>query len=284
MKRRAVDNLLKASLDEDLDLLSSRPQSENKTLPRPILKPVFVAPSSLPVKSTPATIVDADDGDQSQEAKSLLYAAMEADKVKDNRSFEERRIEGTPFDINSVDDTDGLDEREEMKRWEERERERIKWEAEKLSQYDREQAEAERRRNMTEEERLKQDQEKEKEWMAKAESEGDGFKFLQKYYHKGAFYQDPSDTLQQRNYIQATGNGRGVQRDTLPAVLQVRDFGKKGRSKWTHLTNEDTTAHDYGWGDKKNVVNYYSIERMGGMRGDLENPSSSRKRRKPSEP
>ena len=48
--------------------------------------------------------------------------------------------------------------------------------------------------------------------------------FLQKYYHKGAFHQD--DELLKRDYTMATENA--VDMTSLPAVMQVRDFGKVG--------------------------------------------------------
>lgn len=277
IKKRALNNLFQANNIDIDDIIDKQSNKDTVKTTQPILKPVFIPPCSVTAKEEESE--EYDEKEMQEEAKILLHASLEADRLRADKSFEERRIAGTPYDINSVDDTDGIDEVEELKQWKERELRRVQIDIERLEQFDKEQAEAERRRNMSEEERLAQDQEKEREWTEKAEQEGDSFKFLQKYYHKGAFYQDPSDSLQQRNYIKPTGSDRGVHRDTLPAVLQVRDFGKKGRSKWTHLSAEDTTAHDYGWGDKKNPVNYQPVDRMGGMRGDLENPSLKRRKK-----
>lgn len=72
---------------------------------------------------------------------------------------------------------------------------------------------------------------------------------MQKYHHKGAFFQSNDDLadgeikeLFSRDFNMPTGEDK-MDKSVLPAVLQKRQgtFGKKGNSKWTHLTNEDTT-------------------------------------------
>ena len=76
--------------------------------------------------------------------------------------------------------------------------------------------------------------------------------FMQKYYHKGAFFQDARDDefattekaeIFNRDFNEATNAEKGVDRTTVPEAMRLRQgqFGKAGRSKWTHLSNEDTT-------------------------------------------
>lgn len=69
--------------------------------------------------------------------------------------------------------------------------------------------------------------------------------YLQKYYHKGAFYQDSDDAIFKRDYNMPTPLEM-QDKSMLPEILQKRhgNFGKKGQSKYTHLTAEDTTNFD----------------------------------------
>lgn len=68
--------------------------------------------------------------------------------------------------------------------------------------------------------------------------------YLQKYYHKGVFYMDEDnvtkDDVRARDYAAPTGEDK-FHREALPSVLQVKNFGKRGRTKYTHLADQDTT-------------------------------------------
>ena len=43
--------------------------------------------------------------------------------------------------------------------------------------------------------------------------------------------------------MQTAWTGQGPQQ-LVAAFLQVKNFGRRGRTKWTHLVNEDTTEFD----------------------------------------
>lgn len=70
-------------------------------------------------------------------------------------------------------------------------------------------------------------------------------KFMQKYYHKGAFYQDDEAV----KTIDATAPTLEDKMDItiLPKSMQVKNFGKSGRTKYTHLADQDTTDKSSGW-------------------------------------
>ena len=90
-------------------------------------------------------------------------------------------------DVNDVDDTDDLDPAAEFEAWRLRELERIKEEKEAELAREKDREEVERRRAMPEEQRMKEDLEhanKLREEKPKGQQ-----RFLQKYWHKGAFHQ-----------------------------------------------------------------------------------------------
>ena len=90
-------------------------------------------------------------------------------------------------EIPDVDDTDGLDPTAEFEAWRLRELGRIKMEREAELQREKEREEIERRRAMPAEQRMKEDVEHAQK--LRDEKPKGQQKFLQKYWHKGAFHQ-----------------------------------------------------------------------------------------------
>lgn len=86
-----------------------------------------------------------------------------------------------------VDDTDGLDPEQEFEAWRARELARITKEQDAHRARQEEQEEIERRRAMPEAQRLKEDTEHAQK--SRDEKPKGKQKFLQKYWHKGAFRQ-----------------------------------------------------------------------------------------------
>ena len=90
-------------------------------------------------------------------------------------------------EVPDVDDTDGLDPEGEFEAWRLRELARIKRDKEAELARELEREEVERRRALPEEQRLKEDMERAEK--TRAEKPKGQQKFLQKYWHKGAFHQ-----------------------------------------------------------------------------------------------
>lgn len=104
-----------------------------------------------------------------------------------------------------------------------------------------EKAELLRRRNMTDEERMEEDMRLGKF----KEKEKPKWNFMQKFYHKGVFFMDESsmkeDDVRRKDYASAPTLEDRIDKEKLPEVLQVKNFGKRGRTKYTHLVDQDTT-------------------------------------------
>ncbi|CAI5493470.1 unnamed protein product [Closterium sp. Naga37s-1] len=266
------------------------------------------------------------------------------DDVRREEEKEQQRAEdgggaegdGAGAAAEDVETDDEMDAEEEFERWRAREKARVRREREERDAVAREKEERERISRMTEEERREWERRNPK--AAPAGKTKTKWKFMQKYYHKGAFFQAGADDkggtagtdeIFARDYSEATGEDR-LDKSVLPAAMQVsaiyacrwaccgeevvgrclvregggcvcvcpsavplllcshspcllplivsspatltpfpslttltllsrplfrvsrcshvpvpvKHFGRSGRSKWTHLVNEDTTQQD----------------------------------------
>ena len=152
-----------------------------------------------------------------------------------------------------VDDTDDLDPEAELAAWKLRELKRLKRDREAIEAREKEIEEIERRRNLTAEEREKEDA----EYLAAQKEERESGKgkagFLQRYHHKGAFFQDDEtsrEILARRDLMGAKYVDQVQNREALPEYMQIRDMsklGRKGRTRYKDLRTEDTGRWaDYG--------------------------------------
>ncbi|KAK5167839.1 uncharacterized protein LTR77_007538 [Saxophila tyrrhenica] len=147
-----------------------------------------------------------------------------------------------------VDDTDNLDDEAERAAWKLRELKRVRRDRLAIEEKEKEREEIERRRNMTAEEREEEDRkyiEAQKE-----DREGKGkMAYMQKYFHKGAFFNTEGEQDEEvqaalnRDLAGARFADDAGDKAVLPEYMRIRDMsklGKKGRTKYKDLKNEDT--------------------------------------------
>lgn len=136
-------------------------------------------------------------------------------------------------------------------------------------------AEIERLRNLTDEERRLELRENPKQITNQAVK--GKYKFLQKYFHRGAFYLDEESDILKRDFSQVTLEDH-FDKTILPKVMQVKNFGRCGRTKYTHLVDQDTTKFDSPWFiESSNNIKFLN-EKSGGMKQIFEKPGVKRKK------
>ncbi len=205
-----------------------------------LLKPVFVPKNARKTIQNNLLVTESHNSAEESERKADSRHLV-AEAVKQQANLEASKQQS----VLDVDDTDGVNEVEEIQAWKLRELNRLKRDLLLKQQQEREFSEMEAIRNMPEDEKAEyhrkhiENQTKEKESKSK-------YQFLQKYYHKGAFFMDTNEEIYQRDYNQP-GESDRHDKLSLPSAMQVRDYGKSSRSKWTHLSAEDTTSFEYGW-------------------------------------
>ena len=139
---------------------------------------------------------------------------------------------------------------------------------------DKEKQEIQRVRNMTEDERLAYLRSNPKT-VINAPDKGK-YKFLQKYCHRGAFFLDKEEEVLSRSVAEPTLEDH-FDKTILPKVMQVKNFGLAGRTKYTHLLDQDTTrVEDNPWANQDKYIN----GKGGGTKQVFDNPSASSSKRK----
>ncbi|GAB2273013.1 hypothetical protein Dimus_007825 [Dionaea muscipula] len=208
---------------------------------------------------------------------------VETKKIVVEKIREEQEIQKNleaEANIADVETDDEANEAEEYENWKVREIARIKRDREDREAMLKEKEEIERVRNMTEEER--------REWERKnpkpAQPPKQKWRFMQKYYHPGAFFQSDaddragtagSDGIYTRDFSAPTGEDK-MDKTILPKVMQVKHFGRSGRTKWTHLVNEDTTDWNNPWTYNDPLRSKYN-EKMAAMNKRIAKPRGSKK-------
>ncbi|KAK8461979.1 hypothetical protein SEVIR_1G124100v4 [Setaria viridis] len=269
--------------DEESEESEYETDSEDEQMGMAMVKPVFIP------KSQRDTIAERERlEEEERQLEELVKKRLEARKIETRQIVVEEikkevHIEkalNEEANIEDVDTDDELNEAEEYESWKNREIARIKRDREERDARLKEKEEIEKVRNMTEEERREWERKNPKQLRQTKQK----WKFMQKYYHKGAFFQESADDVIQsagkediysRDFSEPTGEDK-MDKSILPKVMQVKHFGRSGRTKWTHLVNEDTTDWNAPWATNGPLRAKYNAK-MAGMNAPIAKPKGSKK-------
>lgn len=196
---------------------------------------------------------------------------MVEDTIRKEQNKDKTTNEPNINDVCTDDENDEI----EYEAWKLRELKRIKRDREEREALEKEKVEIEKLRNMSEEERRVQLRLLPKTVTNKAVK--GKYKFLQKYYHRGAFYLDKDDDVYKRDFAQATLEDH-FDKTILPKVMQVKNFGRSGRTKYTHLVDQDTTQFDSPW-SMENAQNIkFHSQQSAGIKPVFHKPSLKKRK------
>lgn len=237
--------------DSDDESGSEEESSEEEAPRRLMIRPKFVPKSQRGNGKDPAQ--EEEEARQAEEeARRKAADELVEEQIKKDlaaRSVGKKHWDDDENENSDVDTTDGLDPEAEEAAWRVRELKRLKRARAEIEEREKELAEVERRRNLTEEERQAEDE----AYLAKQQEEKDSkgkMAYMQKYFHKGAFYQDEMKAagLDKRDLMGVRIQDDVRNREALPEYLQKRDMtklGRKGGTKYKDMRSEDTGR----WGD-----------------------------------
>jgi len=217
------------------------------------LRPVFIPKSQrITLLEQQAKLKEEEEKIERQKEYDELKREKTRVKLAESlRKLEEKQVEENQIDsdVGNPDNDETFDEEIEFEAWKVREITRLKRDMEEREVLIQEKEELMRRRNMTDEERMAEDRQLGKlKTLDEIKNEKSKWKFMQKYYHKGVFYMDDNslrtdDDVRKKDYSAPTLEDH-VDKEKLPEVMRVKNFGKRGRTKYTHLVDQDTTLQD----------------------------------------
>lgn len=237
--------------EEDSSSEEEESESEEEVKPR-LIAPKFISKAQRArmqteqVTKSEDTLAAEEEARRKEKTTVMLQAQIERDQAA--RAAGKKAWDDDDNDMeDDIDDTDDLDPEAEKAAWKLRELKRVKRDRLALIEKERELEEIERRRNLTAEEREAEDREFLEQ--QKAEQDGRGkMTFMQKYYHKGAFFQGDEEQDEEvkaalsRDLAGARFEDEG-NKELLPEYMRIRDMtqlGRKSRSKYKDLKSEDT--------------------------------------------
>uniref|UniRef100_H3DN63 Microfibril associated protein 1 n=1 Tax=Tetraodon nigroviridis TaxID=99883 RepID=H3DN63_TETNG len=245
--------------------------SEDEAEPR--LKPVFIRKKDRITVAREAEEqkqreLEAEAKRQAEERRRYTLKIVEEEAKKE---YEENRRSLAALEAL---DTDGENE-EEYEAWKVRELKRIKRDREARELMEREKSEIEKFHNMTDEERRAELRNSGKVITNKG-TKGK-YKFLQKYYHRGAFFMDEEEDVYKRDFSAPTLEDH-FNKTILPKVMQVKNFGRSGRTKYTHLVDQDTTSFDSAWAQESAQNSKFFKQKAAGVRDVFDRPTVKKRK------
>ncbi|KAL9012178.1 MAG: hypothetical protein Q9173_003029 [Seirophora scorigena] len=263
---------------EESDSGTEESSSEDE-IPRKLLRPTYIKKdrrkdSDFILSKTEDEAWAEQEAERKAKADAMIQDQMDRDAAA-RAAGKKDWDDDEDLDVNEVDDTDNVDPEMERAAWKLRELKRIKRDREAIEEAEKEREEVERRRNLTNEEREAED--KEILEQQKEDKEGKGkMGYMQKYFHKGAFFQDDAtaEGLDRRDIMGSRYQDDVVNRELLPQYMQIRDMtklGRKGRTKYKDLNSEDTgrwgQPDDRGPRRDNTLDERFQPDRVGGGRG-----------------
>jgi microfibrillar-associated protein 1 len=222
-----------AAHEEEESEYETDDESEDESgAPRVLMKPVFV---SIAMRET---IRERDAQIEAEAAAKAKREVRVAERADESRQMliqmiqQEEAAASAPVALEHgdmpPDDDDDADELDSFDLWKVRELRRVKTEREEARAAEAEKAELLRRRSLTDAQRKAEDEEFARQ---RADFGADKAKwaFLQRYYHKGAFFQEEDETgnaklgpVMMQDFGAATGRDAIGDREAMPAPMQVR--------------------------------------------------------------